>query len=75
MTRSLLVAAIRRATRLAVAMDGRGFADPGCRTLARPRTIVTRDWALIGASLAIAAVATAASIAAGTWRFLLASQT
>ncbi len=72
MTRSLLVAAIRRATRLAVAMDGRGFADPGCRTLARPRAIVRRDWALIAASLAVAAVATAASIATGSWRFLLA---
>jgi energy-coupling factor transport system permease protein len=72
MTRSLLVAAIRRATRLAVAMDGRGFAHQGCRTLARPRAIVTRDWALIAGSLAIAALATAASIAAGTWRFLLA---
>lgn len=73
MTRSLLVAAIRRATRLAVAMDGRGFADPGCRTLARPRAIATRDWALIAASLAVAGLATAASIAAGSWRFLLAS--
>src|SRR5438477_9214811 len=50
MTRTLLVAAIRRATRLAVAMDGRGFADPGspCRTLARPRAFNIRDWSLIG---------------------------
>jgi energy-coupling factor transport system permease protein len=72
MTRSLLVAAIRRATRLAVAMDGRGFADPGCRTLARPRGIGTRDWVLIAGSLAVAGVSTAASIAAGSWRFLLA---
>jgi energy-coupling factor transport system permease protein len=55
-TRSLLVAAIRRATRLAVAMDGRGFADPGCRTLARPRSMTARDWALIvGAVLAVVA--------------------
>ncbi|MGH2472965.1 MAG: energy-coupling factor transporter transmembrane component T family protein [Candidatus Limnocylindria bacterium] len=75
MTRSLLVAGIRRATRLAVAMDGRGFADPGspCRTLARPRPIVKRDWALIAASFAVAAVATATSVAAGSWRFFLAS--
>jgi energy-coupling factor transport system permease protein len=72
MTRSLLVAAIRRATRLAIAMDGRGFADPGCRTLARPRAITTRDWGVIAASLAVAGLATAASIAAGSWRFLLA---
>jgi energy-coupling factor transport system permease protein len=72
MTQSLLVAAIRRATRLALAMDGRGFADPGCRTLARPRAIVAQDWALIGASLAIAAMATAASVALGSWQFFLA---
>jgi len=71
MTRSLLVAAIRRATRLAVAMDGRGFADPGCRTLARPRAIDARDWSLIGAALAVAVLASLASIAAGTWRLFL----
>jgi energy-coupling factor transport system permease protein len=74
MTRSLLVAAIRRATRLAVAMDARGFAHPGspCRTLARPRAITTRDWAVLATSVAVAAVATAASIGAGSWRFFLA---
>lgn len=72
MTRTLLVAAIRRATRLAIAMDGRGFADPGCRTLARPRAIARLDWSLIAAAFAIAAVASAASVAAGSWRFFLA---
>jgi energy-coupling factor transport system permease protein len=72
MTRSLLVAAIRRATRLAIAMDGRGFADQGCRTLARPRAIVGRDWSLIFASVIVAALASAASIAVGSWRFFLA---
>jgi len=72
MTRSLFVAAIRRATRLAVAMDGRGFADPGCRTLARPRTIGGRDWSLIAAAIGVALLATATSVAMGSWRFLLA---
>ncbi len=72
MTRSLLVAAIRRATRLAVAMDGRGFADPGCRTLARPRAIVARDWTLIAAAVGVAALATGVSVAFGSWRFFLA---
>jgi energy-coupling factor transport system permease protein len=71
MTRSLLVAAIRRATRLAVAMDGRGFADPGCRTLARPRAITSRDWSLIGGALAIALISSGVSVALGSWRFLL----
>jgi energy-coupling factor transport system permease protein len=72
MTRTLLVAAIRRATRLAVAMDGRGFADPGCRTLARPRAISARDWSLIAAALAVAVLASASSIAVGSWHFFLA---
>jgi energy-coupling factor transport system permease protein len=72
MTRSLLVAAIRRATRLAVAMDGRGFADPGCRTLARPRAIAARDWTLVGAALGVALLAAATSVAVGSWRFFLA---
>ncbi|HYV21332.1 MAG TPA: energy-coupling factor transporter transmembrane component T [Candidatus Bathyarchaeia archaeon] len=72
MTQSLLVASIRRGTRLALAMDGRGFADAGCRTLARPRPVVGRDWALIAASFAVAILATAASIALGSWRFFLA---
>jgi energy-coupling factor transport system permease protein len=73
MTRSLLVAAIRRATRLAVAMDGRGFADAAspCRTLARPRAITSRDWSLVGAAVAVALLASATSVALGSWRFFL----
>jgi energy-coupling factor transport system permease protein len=71
MTRSLLVAAIRRATRLALAMDGRGFASGGCRTLARPRAITVRDWLLLAGAVSVAGVATATSIATGSWRFFL----
>jgi energy-coupling factor transport system permease protein len=69
--RALLVGAIRRATRLAIAMDARGFADPGCRTLARPRSFDRRDWLLLAASGAVAVVASLASVLLGTWRFLL----
>jgi energy-coupling factor transport system permease protein len=74
MTRTLLVAAIRRATRLAVAMDGRGFADPGspCRTLARPRPITWLDWTFMASAVGVALIATAASVALGSWTFLLA---
>jgi energy-coupling factor transporter transmembrane protein EcfT len=61
MTRPPLVAAIRRATRLAVAMDGRGFAYSGspCRTLARPRAIVARDSFLIVAAFTVPVLAEA----------------
>jgi hypothetical protein len=55
-------------------MDGRGFADTGsrCRTLARPRAITARDWTLIGAAVGVALLATAATVALGSWRFFLA---
>lgn len=67
----LLVAAIRRATRLALAMDARGFGSRDCRTLARPRALAPRDGALVAGALALAMGATAISLALGTWRPLL----
>jgi len=67
----LLIAAIRRATRLALAMDARGFGSRECRTLARPRAFARRDVALVASAAAVVAVATAASLALGTWRPLL----
>jgi energy-coupling factor transport system permease protein len=72
LTRSLLVAAIRRATRLAIAMDARGFAEPGCRTLARPRDLTPRDWQFLAGAFGVAFLATMVSVGAGSWRFLLA---
>jgi energy-coupling factor transport system permease protein len=68
---SLLIAAIRRATRLAVAMDARGFGARDCRTLARPRAFARGDLALLASAAAVVAVATATSVALGTWRPLL----
>ncbi len=68
----LLVAGIRRATRLALAMDARGFGARPCRTLARPRDIVWSDRALVAAAVALVAIATATSLALGTWRPLFA---
>jgi energy-coupling factor transport system permease protein len=67
----LLVAAIRRATRLALAMDARGFGSRACRTLARPRAFARADLGLVGAAVVLVAGATATSIALGTWRPLL----
>ena len=68
----LLVAAIRRATRLALAMDARGFGAQPCRTLARPRALTLPDGALIAGALVLAVGATSLSIALGTWRPLIA---
>ena len=67
---ALLVAAIRRGTRLALAMDARGFGERPCRTVARPRDVSRADWLLIGGALLAGSVATGASIALGTYRLL-----
>ncbi len=71
-TLGLLVAAIRRATRLALAMDARGFGSRQGRTLARPRAFTRRDGVLVVLALAIVGGATGVSVAVGSWRPLLA---
>ena len=69
---TLLVGAIRRATRLALAMDARGFGSRPCRTLARPRSFVPRDAVLIGAAVVSVVLESAVSVALGTYRPLFA---
>jgi len=65
----LLVQAIRRATRLAVTMEARGFGGTG-RTWARESTYSRLDiWVLLGGT-AIAAGAVAAAVWAGTWNMV-----
>lgn len=54
---ALLVGAVRRATRLALAMDARGFGAAACRTTARPRRMAPADWGLLLATVALGAVA------------------
>ena len=67
----LLIAAIRRAARLAVAMDARGFASLPCRTVARPRAFARGDAVLVALSVAAVVLAVGTSLALGTWRHLL----
>ncbi len=66
----LLVAAVRRATRLATAMESRGFGALPCRTIARPQVVERADWMLLAATAGLAAAAIAISAALGTWRFI-----
>jgi energy-coupling factor transport system permease protein len=54
---ALLVGAIRRATRLALAMEARGFGAAPCRTIARPQRMRAADWGLLVAAVALAAAA------------------
>ena len=68
---SLLVAAVRRATRMALAMEARGLGARSCRTSARESRMRTSDWAWIAGAGLLAAGAIGISVAAGTWRFLL----
>ena len=68
---TLLVAAIRRGVRLALAMDARGFASMTCRTIARPQPFTGLDRALLGSSFMLAAGTVWLGIALGTWRGLL----
>ena len=65
----LLVQAIRRASRLAVTMEARGFGGAQ-RTWARPSTFSGLDvWVLLG-GVGIAAAAVAAAVGAGTWNLV-----
>jgi energy-coupling factor transport system permease protein len=67
----LLIAAIRRATRLALAMDARGFDARECRTLARPRSFTPADVTLLAVAVVVVSLATFTSLALGSWRPLL----
>ena len=63
---ALLVGAVRRATRLATAMEARGFGSAQCRTIARPQRMRLADWGLIAGALLLAAGAAGLSLALGS---------
>ncbi len=68
---ALLVLAVRRAAVLATAMEARGFGAGRGRTWARPSILARSDVAVLAGGLALALVATAAGILAGTWHLAL----
>jgi energy-coupling factor transport system permease protein len=67
---ALLVLSIRRASKLATAMEARGFGAPGPRTWARPSRFGRIDWFVIALGGTVAAVAVAISVATGSWHFV-----
>lgn len=67
---ALLIGAVRRATRLAAAMEARGFGSRRCRTAARDERVTRPDWLLVAGAAILGAAAVGISLAAGTWRFL-----
>lgn len=68
---ALLVLSIRRGTKLAVAMEARGFGAPGPRTWARESRFGLAEWLLVLLGAAIAAVAVTAAVLTGSWNFIL----
>ncbi|THV36999.1 energy-coupling factor transporter transmembrane component T family protein [Glycomyces buryatensis] len=67
---ALLVGAMRRAGRLAAAMDARGFDSGIPRTRAREQRMSPPDWIIMVAAVAVCAIAVGLSAAYGVFRFL-----
>jgi energy-coupling factor transport system permease protein len=65
----LLVQAIRRASRLAVTMEARGFGG-GTRTWARESTYSSLDGWVLGGGVVMAGAAFVAALWAGTWNMV-----
>ncbi|SDS43175.1 energy-coupling factor transport system permease protein [Friedmanniella luteola] len=68
---ALLVLAVRRGSRLATAMEARGFDGPAKRTWARPSPVGRAEVVTVGCGVVLGAVCVAAAVAAGTWNFIL----
>ncbi|WP_027479008.1 energy-coupling factor transporter transmembrane component T family protein [Gryllotalpicola ginsengisoli] len=68
---ALLVLAIRRGSKLATAMEARGFGAPGPRSWARPSTLGRPDAAAAAIGIAIAALAVIVSVATGSWHWVV----
>ena len=66
-TFALFVLAIRRGTKLATAMEARGFGTRTRRTWARPSTLRAGDALLVLIAVAVAAASVTASVATGAW--------
>ncbi|MCY1160062.1 MAG: energy-coupling factor transporter transrane protein EcfT, partial [Citricoccus sp.] len=65
----LLVQAIRRASRLAVTMEARGF-GAGARTWARTSRFTAMDARVVLGGCALAALAAGLALGAGTWNLV-----
>jgi energy-coupling factor transport system permease protein len=68
---ALLVLAVRRGTKLATAMEARGFDGPGARSWARPSPFGRAEVVTIGCGVLLGAACVVAALAGGTWNFIL----
>ena len=69
---ALLVGALRRGTRLAVAMDARGFDSAVPRTYARKQVFSKSDWLLIVGAVVLTAMVLATTVLTGQFRAITA---
>ena len=67
---ALFVLSIRRGTKLATAMEARGFGAPIARTWARPSVFRARDWTALAVAAVVAGTAAAVAVAVGSWNGL-----
>jgi len=67
---SLFVLSIRRGSKLATAMEARGFGAPNARTWARPSVFRARDWVTLVVAVLVAGTAAAVAITVGSWNVL-----
>lgn len=67
---ALLVLSVRRGSKLATAMEARGFGADTPRTWARPSRFGAAEWRLVAIGAVVAAVAVAASVTTGHWNFI-----
>ncbi len=68
---ALLVLAIRRGSKLAVAMEARGFGGAGERSWARESRFGTSEWIVVIAGLMVGMVAIGAAVYSGHWNFIV----
>jgi energy-coupling factor transport system permease protein len=69
---ALLVIAVRRGSKLATAMEAKGFGSDIPRTWARPSLWRWRETVLVAVGVAIAALAIVTAVTLGSWEFVLA---
>ncbi|MFP7759986.1 energy-coupling factor transporter transmembrane component T family protein [Marisediminicola sp. LYQ85] len=68
---ALLVLSVRRGTKLATAMEARGFGSSTPRTWARESRFSWPEWTLIAIAVVVATTATTVSVALGEWNFIV----
>lgn len=69
---ALLVLSIRRGSKLATAMEARGFGGPTRRSWARPSSFGWAEWVTIAVGVALGAVAVGVAVISGHWNLVLA---